>query len=116
MFFDFGQGDRIEAKLGAVLNVLHFILKKDSQMDAKIQSAIDQIHETKTIEQASAAALQLLSQQTADLKAKIEELTAAGTVSQDDLAALGAAVTELHDSSVALQTATPANTTPPPTA
>lgn len=118
--FGFEQATRIEHKIDALLVAAHHILKRELKMDARIQSAIDEIAKTNSIEAASAQALSLQTQSISDLKQQVADLTAkvasGSTVSQADLDALSTAVGSLHDQSVALQTATPAGTSADPNA
>lgn len=82
-------------------------------ISASVQTLVDQVAASKSVEAASAAALVQLVSQSAALASQIADLTAAGTaMSAEDQAAIAQAATDLHDSAVALQSAVPANTPP----
>lgn len=83
-------------------------------LSASVQTLVDQVAASKSVEAASAAALMQLVTQSKALTDQIAALTAAGTqMSAEDQAAIAQAATDLHDSAVALQTAVPAGTEPP---
>lgn len=97
----------------AAVNLLTFIKDTIMSVDANIQSLVDQVTASKSIEAASATALAQLVTQSKELSDKVNALTAAGTgMSAEDAALLAGATKDLHDSATALAAAVPANTTP----
>lgn len=84
-------------------------------LSAQVQSLVDQVAASKSIEASSAASLAQLVSQSADLKAQVAAAVAsagAAGMSAEDSAAIVQAATDLHDSAAALADAAPKNTAP----
>lgn len=90
-------------------------------LSAQVQTLVDQVTASTSVEAASAAALlQLVTQSKAlsdQVAALMAEVAAGTSLSPADAAALTKAATDLHDSATALATAVPVGTVPnsPPT-
>lgn len=99
-----------------VVNLLNNIKDMIMPLSAQVQTLVDQVAASKSIEASSAAAMvQMVSQSKAladQLTAAVAAAGAAG-MSAADSAAIVQAATDLHDSASALATAVPASVPPP---
>lgn len=101
----------------AVTNLLKTIKDMLMALSAQVQTLVDQVAASKSIEASSAASLAQLVTQSKSLADQVAALTAAGTgMSAEDAAAIAQASTDLHDSAAALAAAAPQNTAPVPPA
>ncbi len=89
-------------------------------VSSEVQSALDKVTETVSLEKSVVAGLAAQATQITALNATIAQLQATidagGTLSADDIAALATVGQDLDTVNTALQTSIPANVTPPATA
>jgi hypothetical protein len=79
-------------------------------VSAQVQTVLDKVTQTETLEQSVVAGLQAQATQIAALNAKIAALQAQPSIQPDDLAALATIGTDLDGINQGLTTAIPANT------
>lgn len=97
-----------------ILPELRMIKERLTNMDARIQKAIDDIAANKSVSDSAEAGVALILTQVTDLKKQVSDLQAqlaTGTsVTEADLSALATATTTLEDTTTKLGTAIPAST------
>lgn len=101
----------------ATVSLLRQIKDMLMSLSPQVQSLVDQIAASKSIEASSAAAMvQLVSQSKANsdkITTLMAQVAAGSALSAEDAAAIAKGAADLHDSATALQAAVPASVPPP---
>ena len=100
------------AQSDQVVTLLNQLKGQIMALSAQVQSLVDEVAATKSIEAASATAMAGMAKQISDLQAQVAAAAANGTISAEDAAAIAQSVSDLKDGATALQAAVPANTDP----